>query len=291
MRLAITLAALVAFVAPAAAQQTDTTFAVARDGRLEVENWNGLVAVGSWDRAEVRIRTTSRSPGRIDIDQSGSSVRVEPGRGRPGGPRVDFEITVPRGFGVDIEAFEGSIIVRDVDGDVQAETMNGGIEVQGGGRVEAESMNGRVLVVGARGRVAASSANQVVDLRDIVGDIHAEAINGAILIRNAASTHVHAETVNGRIEYSGTIRPDGRYGFETHNGTVQVAIPDGAGARIRMESYMGRIESDFPMERAPDTTRRGDPGIRQNLVVGNGGAQIDIETFSGSIVLRRGGTL
>src|SRR6476469_2562258 len=93
----------------AMAQQTDTTITVRPGGRLEVDNYSGSVTVRSWNRNEVRVRATHDSRAEVEIEHRGSTVSVD-ASGQNGEPTsVNYTITVPRNFRVNVDGVNTSI--------------------------------------------------------------------------------------------------------------------------------------------------------------------------------------
>src|SRR5918996_6615717 len=84
-----------------AAVQTDTTLAVPPGTRLEVENFAGDIAVGTWKRDEVRIVAQHGPTTEVEIEQAGPILRVE-GASRRGLPSVDYRITAPVWMDLDL---------------------------------------------------------------------------------------------------------------------------------------------------------------------------------------------
>jgi len=176
------------------------------------------------------------------------------------------------------------ISIEGVDGDVDAETVQGGIRVVGGKRLKLESVEGDIIVEGARGLVNANTVNRGIRISNVVGDINAETVNGPIIIQKVQATHVDAATVNGRIVYDGTIRDGGDYAITTHNGGIWVVVPENAGATVNVSTFNGQLDSSLPITMSSTSGKR-----RYNFVFGNGKAVIDLESFGGNIYLRRPG--
>lgn len=269
--LAVTLATL---------QQADTTFTVAPGARLQLATTHGDIVVGTWDRNDVRVRATLPPGMRLAVDNRGSHVGIRAtGRGAQQG---DFTLTIPASMEVALTSVQGDIRVEGSRARVEAETVNGDVKVTGGsGFVSARSVEGDVVVSGASGRVEAASVNSDVAVLDCAADISAETVNGEVSVRGARSRSVEATTVNGDITYGGTVEAAGRYRFATHSGDVIMAIPDRAGATVQVSTYQGEFESDFPV------TISGTGGKRFTFTIGDGGARIDLESFMGTIQLRR----
>jgi DUF4097 and DUF4098 domain-containing protein YvlB len=171
---------------------------------------------------------------------------------------------------VDVNAVSGSVVVFDAARKVKAESVSGNVEVsQVTGDVRASSVSGRV------------------QLDDINGDIETESVSGRLTMNNARSRFVRAETVSGRVSYAGTFTPDGTYEFKSHSGSVYLTLPSDIGAQVRIETFSGTVDSDFPVTLQPNTDGRSS-NKRMEFRIGNGRSRIVAESFSGSIKLQRG---
>ena len=238
-----------------ALQQTDTTFDVRGASRLVLDAHDGTVIVGVWDRRQVRVQANHAQRTSVSIRQSTSGVRVEAEGYRGPARGVRFEITVPREFGV---AIDGVNLAATVDG-----------------------VHGDVAVDNVRGNLSASSTNQGFHITGLRGNIEAETTNGSIVMRDIQSSLVEANTINGIIEYDGTVRDDGRYYLGAFNGQITMSIPERANASIAMRTATGRIVTSFPVPL--QSTRQN----RISFAVGNGSARVELESHNGSIQLVR----
>lgn len=281
MLIPVMFAALTMAVSASAAQ--DTTIRVERGTRLHVENHRGEVVIGSWSRDAVRVRALELGERqRLAVSRSGSVVRVRPDGAR-GPQEADLEITIPAWMDVRVEGNQLDVAVRGAEGAVAVETVGGDVVVQGGaGLVSVRTIQGEVAIRGARGRIEATSVNEDVTLTDIGGDVYAETTNGDISLEDIRSTSARATTVNGDITYRGTIRDNGRYLFATHNGDVEVTVPQSANATVTVSTYHGEFESDFPVRLTGATRDR-----QFTFSLGSGSARIELESFNGEIRLRR----
>jgi DUF4097 and DUF4098 domain-containing protein YvlB len=187
---------------------------------------------------------------------------------------MDVEIS---GVNVDVE-------LRGVRGRVEVETVQGDVTVRGGRRdIALRTVSGDVVLSDAVGRIAVESTNGDIDLVGVTGEITAATLNGDVMFRNIQSDAVEATTVNGDIDYSGTISEDGRYTLDTHNGDISVAVPDGTNATVSVSTFSGEFESDFPVTLAETPVG----GKRLSLALGNGSARVELESFGGTIRLYR----
>jgi hypothetical protein len=273
-----------ALLAIAAPQQMDTTFDVGSARRVHLENHNGSVTVRSWNRAAVRVLATLGGSNRIDIGRSGSVVdmEVENRRGRPG--RSDIELTVPQRFDVEIEGMNTNIDLAGLEGSIELETINGSISVEDvTGRLDLASISGTLTIRNARGTLNAEGTNQGINVNGFEGNISVATVNGSLNLAGIQADRVEAETINGRIEYEGTLQDRGHYELSTHNGEVVLYVPEGTNATVYVSTHRGEIESAFPVQLREATGRS-----RTTFSIGSGrGARIEITSFGGPIRIRR----
>lgn len=281
--------ALCAFAlsSPSFAQpQTDRTVPVKRGTRLELNAFAGELVLRGWARDELRVQATHGRREEVAIDATDAVVHVE-AKGRMGPATVDFEISVPVWMPIRISGPFLDSHIEGTQADITVETVRGDLVVRGGsGFISLKSVEGAVSVEGARGRVEVNAINRGIRLSGISGEIVAEAINGPITLDRIDSSSVDASTVNGTIAYDGGIKNDGRYTFTTHNGDIIVAVPEHANVAVSVRTFGGAFESSFPVK-VPDASR----GKRLNFTLGSGSARLELETFNGTIRLRRPGSV
>src|SRR5262249_24553520 len=70
----------------------------------------------------------------------------------------------------------------------------------------------------------------------------------------------------------------------THNGMIAIAIPEKVNATLMVRTYNGSFRSTFPVKQDDQNPRK-----RLTLTLGNGSAHIELESFGGTIALRRPG--
>jgi DUF4097 and DUF4098 domain-containing protein YvlB len=269
------------------APKTDETVPVQRGARLTINNFAGEVIVHTWDKDSVHVvaRHQSRTQVNIRPNAAGLSIQASGTRGPQGS--VDYDITAPAWMPIKVEGTYNFVTMDGVRGEVYANTVRGDIVIKGGtGIITAKSVEGEVQVEGARGKVNVSSVNEKIRITDTSGDIMAESINGAITMTGIESTSVEASTVNGNIVYEGKLVDGGRYSFGTHNGDLLLGVPDTANATFTIRTYQGGFSTDLPLPNVSGTDIKR--GRRVVTTLGNGSADVYLETFGGAIRVRRG---
>jgi DUF4097 and DUF4098 domain-containing protein YvlB len=267
-------------------QQIDSTVPVERGQRLEVSSYAGEIAVTTWSRNAVRVQAESGGRTTVEIDRSGTSVTVRT-QGRRGPPSLlDLQITAPAWMALDLSGVNTDITVAGARGPVSAETVQGQVDVEGGvGLVSLQSVQGSVSLSGAKGRLEVNSVNEDVVVRGSSGEVTAETVNGDITLSRVDAASVMMNSVNGELEYDGTIKNSGRYAFSTHNGDITVTVPEGSNAAVSVATFSGDFASEFPV-----TLTETRKGKRFSFTLGTGSAQMTLESFQGSIELVRPGS-
>ncbi len=274
-------------LAAMAVTATDQTVNVTKGTKLDVNNFAGDVVVKVWDKDAVRVEVNHSDRETVDIRQADQAVTVRSRSTRGGPPRsLDYAITVPGWMAVAVSGTYADVTMEGVGGDVTVDTTRGDIKVRGGsGFVSLKSVQGEITLEKAKGRVEVRAVNEGIHLADIGGDLSAESTNGSIILDRIDSTNVDLYTVNGNISYDGPIKDKGLYRLTTHNGLIALAIPEKVNATLTARTYNGGIRSTFQLP--GDTPERR--GKRLTLTLGNGSAHVELESFQGTIALRRPG--
>lgn len=264
--------------------QPDTTISVRPGTSLEIENFGGSIEVKTWDKNQVKIAAQHSLRDKVMIVRTGSALRLKVKSRRWVPATVTYRIVAPRWMKLELSGVNTDIDVQDSRADVRAETVQGDITLRGStGFASLSSVQGGILAQNVHGRIEASSVNEGVRLTNVIGAIYAESVNGGIEIEGATSDSVEASTVNGPVTFEGLISDQGYYRFATHNGCIDVAMPEASNATLSVSTFSGGIDSSFPV------TLKKVRSKRFQTTLGNGKARFELESFQGTIFLRRPG--
>jgi DUF4097 and DUF4098 domain-containing protein YvlB len=264
----------------------DQTVPVTKGTKLDVNNFAGDVIVKVWDKDAVRVEVNHSDREVVDIKPGDQTLTIRSRSVRGGPPRsLDYAITVPKWMAIAISGTYADVTLEGVGGDVVIETTRGDIKVSGGsGFVSLKSVQGQIVLDKAKGRIEVRAINEGIHLADISGDISAESTNGSLILDRIDSGNVDLYTVNGNITFDGPIKDKGLYRLTTHNGTVGIAVPDKTNAMLTVRTYNGEFRSSFPLKLDDQN-----PHKRFTVTLGSGSAHVELESFGGSILLRRPG--
>ena len=139
------------------------TYALAPDGRIELDNINGAVHISSWDRNEVKVDAVKYADTKERLDEA--KIEVDSGKdylsirtkyhdhdqtfnwgshNNPAG--VEYTLTVPRTARLDeIKLINGALDITGVSGEVRASCINGRLEARDlAGRAQLATINGHL---------------------------------------------------------------------------------------------------------------------------------------------------
>ena len=302
----------------------ERTFDFNAGGRIQVIGDAGFIRVESWDKNEVYLRYTKRAWGgnrrsaesrledlQVEIsDQPGQlSIRQTPGFEEKDfnffdlfdpdrwshsrhASRIEFELKVPRQCQLVLEADEGDITVRQIEGQVQADSDEGNIVLENlsRGEVSAETDEGEIDCRQLQledYRLQLASDEGTVRASDITArSLWAETDEGdLVLLRiNAGGGKLNSD--EGDIELETTRFDEGSWSIVTDEGDVELFLPDNADTEISLESDDGSMRSDFTLEKASHDEQLE----RRSGRLGDGRARLEIYTDEGNISLRRRST-
>jgi hypothetical protein len=273
--------------------QIDTTVRLEHGGTVDLSLISGKMRVTGWERADVKIVASIES-GSLRFDANSSrvslSVEDEDDSGRRHRHEVGdarYEVSVPRGARLILEAVSGDIVTSGSQGEIEATSVSGDVDVSNGVReVTAEAVSGSVHANQIAGNLRAETVSGDLRAESVTGDVEATSVSGDVRLVNVVSKDVRTETVSGEIGYTGSIESGGKYSFESHSGTLRLNIPRGSGAQFSVETFSGDVSTDFPVT-IPANTRGRREG-RVEFTLGDGRARVTAQTFSGSIVIDTG---
>jgi len=300
---------LVALGGTATAQQSvNETRAASATATVAVENTAGSVRVIGWNRNEVQVTgTLGRGVERLEFGGDAGHLRVRvvlPDQGRNVGGS-DIEVRVPQNGSPRISTVSANISVNGVRGAVEAQSVSGGVDVQGerlpsvrvrtvsgdarlrgsAGSVESESVSGTLTLEMSSSSTRARTASGDIVVRNASGSLEGQTVSGDARIEGGRFNRVAMSSVSGDLRFRGDIERGGTYQVNSHSGDVELRLPARVGADFDITTFSGSIESAFGA--AAERTSRYGPGRTLRASTGDGGARLVIRTFSGDVTLAR----
>ena len=290
-------------------ERSTKTVNIGANGEIDVTNISGDMSVtrGGGNSATIEIIKTARAETSeearqllalvpVDIAERGTRVEVKTRYPNEDDLRrrnrrnihleVAFNITVPAQTRVNLHSISGNFVVRDVAGPLTLETISGNIKLTNTGRSTAKTISGNVDVSDTtiEGILTASSISGNLAIKKATArGLTLSTVSGTIGVEDATCERVESQAVSGDVWFSGELEPNGRYEFSSHSGSVKVAIGSKTGFQVDATSFSGGIRTDLPIN--VDGTRRSGRTLQGRY--GNGSAILDLNSFSGSIVITK----
>jgi hypothetical protein len=302
----------------------EKTFPLQAGGEVVVQANGGDVTIRSWDKFEVLVRVTEKawSRRRLEAEEILDKIRTEmslegdrlvirepeeqEGRntsffdfldggwfGKERGYSLDYDLTVPRGGDIRVEADEGDISVSGTSGALVLITDEGDVKADDidvrSLRVEADEGDVHIRGVRSKGKgefVIEADEGDVEVIDGNIEELDAGTDEGRILLENVRAQKLNLTADEGDVRADFTPKADGSYTIDTDEGGVDLTVPADASLDVDLRTENGRTDSDFELNR-----RESDSGDRMSGRLRNGGATLRVNAAEGDIVLRKRQTL
>jgi DUF4097 and DUF4098 domain-containing protein YvlB len=262
----------------------DTTVTVGRNATVDLSLISGEIKVTSWDKSQVQIHAIAEA-GDLRFEASSQRVSLEVEQDNGDGD-THFEVIVPRDARVLAAGISGDLSVRGVN-EVEATSISGDVVVDGIARRAAlQTVSGEIRAGQLMGPVKANAVSGDITLTGVGGELNVQTVSGEMKLQDIKSAYVRTQTVSGDVEFDGVIDPKGTYEFHSHAGSFVFTLPRGAGATVSMQSFSGDLNSSCAMTLQPGGEQNRGHYKTMTFTIGDGGARISFETFSGDVTLK-----
>src|SRR5439155_24235893 len=196
---------------PVAGQQRiDRRVGLAPDASIRVVNLVGSIKVIGWDKDSLVVTgTLPAGAGKFFYFGAGSraaKLGVEVPEGPLAGERSDLAVYVPARAKLWIKAATADIEINEFRGGLDLYSVSGSIRVTGNPQqVNAESMDGAIEIDAATPFARVKTASGNITLTGSADDVSATTVGGLILIQDEVFQRGRFESVTGDIRYAGAI--------------------------------------------------------------------------------------
>jgi hypothetical protein len=284
------LAAILLISSPLLAQKkVERRLPLGMEGAIRVLNMVGSVVVHGWDKDTVLVRGTLGAGDSFFMGGGYTGVKmfVESLNDRDPKP-TRLEIWVPARVRLWIKTATANIDVSDVSGGLDLYVVSGTIDVTGNPHeLNAEAIDGDIHITGSPSWVRAKSASGAITLQGASPDAGLSTVSGPIKVDGGSGIfeRTKIETVTGNISFSGRLDRSGAFDFDSHSGSIDIAIPDKTGATFSVVTIAGGITNNLS-KKTPISGRFG-RGAELSSEESGGGAKVSVRTFKGPVTLRR----
>ncbi|MEP6551097.1 MAG: DUF4097 family beta strand repeat-containing protein, partial [Gemmatimonadales bacterium] len=289
-RFAIAVAGMLLLPSPsplAAQKKIERKLPLGMEGALRISNMVGTVIVHGWNKDTVLIRG-ALAPG----DQlysgggyTGAKMFVESGNERDPRP-TRLEVWAPARIKLWIKTATANIEVSGVDGGLDLYVVSGTIDVTGNPReLNAEAIDGDIHITGSPPWVRAKSASGTVTFRGASSNAAFSTVSGPVKVEGGVFERTKIETVTGNITFAGRLDRSGSFDFDSHSGSIDIAVPDKTSASFSVVTIAGSITNNLSKKNA--IPGRFGRGAELTMDTFDGGAKVSVRTFKGAVTLRR----
>lgn len=298
----------------------EKTFDFSMGGSISLTADEGSITLKTWDKEKVYLKMTMRAWGRNRreaerlLDEL--EVRIQEGRNRLiikvrehdyddhfnffdifdgefwrehqwRGGIVDFELTVPEKVQLKLRTDEGDVDVSGTEGKLTIDVDEGNVEVADivSDNVQIGVDEGDISLYNIRGRdegfVKIDSDEGAVFIEDAeMGDVDVRTDEGEIDLRNVQTRRFWLTTDEGDIRAAFLPMKNGSYRMESDEGDLEIFVPENVNLQVRLQTYEGRIDSDFDL-----SIRSRDDGESMEGVIGRNEGMLRAYTDEGDIVI------
>jgi DUF4097 and DUF4098 domain-containing protein YvlB len=276
-------------------------FPIERDGEVRLKNISGNIVVTTWNKNKVKIEATKRADSQkelekihVDIDSHDSRISINTEYDKSFNFHffsgfnsnrwsVDYELTVPDKAEITLESVSGDIMVNAAGGDLYVKSVSGEIKViSARNDVIGKNVSGGIYIEGVAGDAKAETVSGKITMPELMGAVSAKTVSGDIDITSGSEIKgARADTVSGRIRAK-YIPGNGMHEYKTVSGNINLELPPDSGFNLNAKTFSGIIDTDFEITMSGKIDNNHIEGI-----IGNGGPEFILESFSGSINLEK----
>jgi DUF4097 and DUF4098 domain-containing protein YvlB len=289
--------------------RSSRTFTVSDGTTLVLANVAGTISVSAVPGSEItldmarHVKAPSEEEGRRRLEEARVEIeeragRVEVRTSGPGRHRgwVDYTVTAPPQTMVEVRSVSGDVSVDGIKGEVRVETVSGDVKASGLARkssVKAVSGDVSVAASALDGELIAQSVSGNVVLKQVKGrELNLGSVSGNVTISAGACERALVRSVSGNLDMAGALSKGGRYELKSHSGTVKLQVDGKTGFEVNADSFSGDIRADMPLDVKSKTehTGYGPPSRTLRAIYLDGSAQVELSSFSGTIVISKKAT-
>lgn len=292
---------------PEFTDRTTRSFKVTGPTTLALANVSGRIAVSAAPGSEIRLEVVKRAHAateadakprldatRVEIEERSGriDVRTDFTRGQRGAS-VDYTVVAPPDTALEIRSVSGDVSVEGIKGEVRAETVSGDVKATGLAReASLKSVSGDISVASSTvdGDLGANSVSGDVVIQGFKARrLDAATVSGNVRISSGACDQAQVHSVSGNVGLSGALAKGGRYELRSHSGDIGFTVDGKTGFEVEASSFSGNIKTELPLDvrSKKENEGYGPPSRSLRAIYLDGSAQVQVSTFSGTIVIAK----
>ncbi|HEY0874124.1 MAG TPA: DUF4097 family beta strand repeat-containing protein [Vicinamibacterales bacterium] len=296
-----------------ATDKSTRTLKIGTDGAIEISNLSGDITIrrGGSNAAQLEIVKIARGRtmeeakealGRVNVQitERDSRARIsthyshieDRGRRQTVNVSVQYTLTAPENTRISANTLSGNVTVTDIKGDLNLVTVSGDVTVNGGARVmTAKSTSGKIELINLRSEVrldAETVSGDVILRQSQLPRVELSSVSGSVVVTDVRADRIEAETLSGNVQFQTPLVRNGRYELTSHSGTITLIPTGDVGFDLEVDTFSGAIQTQVSLK--DQETEEGGFGRRGGVrsisgTYGDGGATMEITTFSGRVVI------
>lgn len=224
----------------------------------------------------------------IDFKHTGSDVTIDAEwEGRKGffsrgnKLRVQFLVTVPEKYDLDLITSGGSISVSEIEGEVKVRTSGGSLKFDTvKGEVWGRTSGGSIKLEGCTGNADVDTSGGSISIGKVEGEVKAHTSGGSISVNEVMGT-INASTSGGSVSAYISRQPQGDCTLKTSGGSVTASLGKGIKVDLDAKTSGGRVYTDFPVTMKGEIKKH-----KLNAKINGGGPELYIRTSGGNIKIK-----
>jgi DUF4097 and DUF4098 domain-containing protein YvlB len=281
-----------------ATKTLDQAWRVAGDARVEIDNVRGSVAVSGWDQSQVKLTGSLGADSKLEIsgDEHHLLLRVAGTKagwfgGNGPGHDSDLVLNVPRGIALKLGVVSADATVSGVAGkSLDVSSVSGKLVLASDApEININSVSGEVKFAASQVNAAAHAHLQTVsgdiDASRLGGRIKLETVSGEIILNASQVQDLETGTVSGDARLQLVPAAHAHLSLESMSGDIRLQLPEVLSAQVQAKTFSGNISSDYGKVQ----NKEHGSGSSLDARVGDGDTQINAQSFSGDIELRKQG--
>ncbi len=201
------------------------------------------------------------------------------------GPRIEYQVVVPRACRasvtsrsgrVEVESISGPLELiarsgrasaRNIGGAVQVDASSGNTQLEAiAGDVSIESRSGGVRVGGCRGKCSIKSRSGSVQVDDVAHDVDLETRSGSTSVSEVGGA-LKLTARSGSVRYDGAVH--GPFSIDVWSGSIRLSVDPDSVFFIDAESSHGSVRSDLSMRSKSSAPPADAPTVRLRTRTGS----------------------
>lgn len=295
----VALLAMIAAVPALADTTINETRPLSLDGSVSIDNLKGRIVVRTWTQPQVKITgTLGEGVEKLDIEGDGKSLDIEvkyPNRGKGfrlwggdgnAGPSL-IEVTMPQRASLEVDSVSADVDVQQMAGRrLSVDSVSGKVSVTASspGEANIDNVSGDTVLRITTPKAHVESVSGDIDLQGgLTGDVHLESVSGNSRLVARSLRRLEVSTVSGDADLQTALVADATVKAESVSGDLTLTLPRDTGAQLHVETFSGDIDTPAGRGQREDDG----PGHSLDARLGNGQGRIDIQSFSGDVILRQ----